>query len=61
MNELASYLSGEWARGTGKGAELVDPSTEAVVATVSTEGLDLAKALAFARTTGGPALRAMTF
>lgn len=61
MNELASYLSGEWSRGTGKGAELCDPSTEAVLATVSTEGLDLQKALAFAREKGGPALRAMTF
>ncbi len=61
MNELASYLSGEWQRGTGKGAELCDPSTEAVLATVSTEGLDLAKALTFAREKGGPALRAMTF
>jgi len=61
MNELASYLSGEWSRGSGKGAELCDPSTEAVLATVSTEGLDLEKALVFARERGGPALRAMTF
>ncbi len=59
--ELASYLSGEWVRGSGKGAELVDPSTEAVLATVSTEGLDLAKALSFARDHGGKNLRAMTF
>jgi len=61
MNELASYLSGAWARGSGKGATLVDPSTEATLATVSTEGLDLAKALAYAREEGGKNLRAMTF
>ena len=63
MKDLASYVSGKWIAGkAGKGtAELVDPSTEEVLATTSTDGLDFAGALAFARETGGPALRAMTF
>ncbi len=61
MNELGSYVSGKWALGKGKGAELVNPATEEVLATASTEGLDFGAALAFAREKGGPALRAMTF
>ena len=61
MIELASFVSGKWQKGTGKAAELVNPSTEEVVATTSTEGIDFGAALAFARERGGPALRAMTF
>jgi len=61
MIELASFVSGRWEKGSGKAAELVNPSTEEVVATTSTEGIDLGAALAFARERGGPALRAMTF
>src|SRR6185369_15190587 len=37
------------------------PATEEVLAKTSTEGVDFGAALAFARNTGGPALRAMTF
>lgn len=61
MIELASYVSGKWVKGTGKAAELLNPSTEEVVAKTSTEGVDFGAALAFARDEGGPALRAMTF
>lgn len=61
MNELASFISGSWQKGSGKKAELVNPSTEEVIATTSTEGLDFGAALAFARTTGGANLRALNF
>jgi 3,4-dehydroadipyl-CoA semialdehyde dehydrogenase len=61
METLRSYLSGEWIAGTGKTHTLVDPTTEEPVAETSTEGLDLGKAVAFARAEGGPALRALTF
>lgn len=61
MIELASFVEGKWVKGTGKGAELVNPATEEVLATASTEGVDMGAALAFARDEGGPALRAMTF
>src|SRR5687767_15743534 len=61
MIELASFVSGKWQKGKGKGAELVNPSTEEVVATTTTEGIDFGAGLAFARERGGPALRAMTF
>jgi oxepin-CoA hydrolase/3-oxo-5,6-dehydrosuberyl-CoA semialdehyde dehydrogenase len=61
MIELGSYVEGNWVKGKGKGQELVNPATEEVLASTSTDGLDLGAALAFARDRGGPALRAMTF
>jgi oxepin-CoA hydrolase/3-oxo-5,6-dehydrosuberyl-CoA semialdehyde dehydrogenase len=60
MIELESYLVGEWVGG-GSRTELVDPSTEEVIATVSGERPDLRPALDHARRVGGPALRALTF
>jgi oxepin-CoA hydrolase/3-oxo-5,6-dehydrosuberyl-CoA semialdehyde dehydrogenase len=60
--ELQSRLEGKWVGGnTGKSATLVNPATEAAVATCSTEGVDFKAAFAFARDVGGPALRALTF
>jgi len=61
MIELKSFLQNEWQRGAGDGSPLHDPTTGEVIASASTEGLDLAAALRFAREEGGPALRAMTF
>ncbi len=61
MVEIESYLGGRWVRGRGATATLLNPATEEPLATASTEGLDLAAALRFARERGGPALRAMTF
>ena len=61
MIELDSYLEGRWVRGKGAAATLVNPATEEVLATVSSEGLDLGAALRFAREKGGPALRALGF
>jgi 3,4-dehydroadipyl-CoA semialdehyde dehydrogenase len=61
METLQSYLAGAWIAGTGKASTLVNPTTEEPVAQASTEGLDLGKAVAFARSEGGPALRALTF
>jgi oxepin-CoA hydrolase/3-oxo-5,6-dehydrosuberyl-CoA semialdehyde dehydrogenase len=61
MKSVRSHVGGEWVEGRGKAAELFDPTTEAVVATASTEGIDFRGALAFAREIGGPALRAASF
>ena len=61
METLESYLSGEWTRGAGKAQTLVDPTTEEVIAETSTSGLDLGKAVAFARAEGAPALRKLSF
>ena len=58
---LKSYLSGRFVAGKGRAATLHNPTTGAVVAETSTEGLDLRAALAFARERGGPALRELTF
>jgi 3,4-dehydroadipyl-CoA semialdehyde dehydrogenase len=61
MKKLGSLVSGAWVTGSGKPAQLVNPTTEEVLAETSTEGVDMAAAYAFARDTGGPALRALTF
>jgi oxepin-CoA hydrolase/3-oxo-5,6-dehydrosuberyl-CoA semialdehyde dehydrogenase len=61
MNELGSYVAGRWIKGNGKPADLVNPATEEVLATASTEGIDFGEAVKFAREKGGPALRAMSF
>ena len=61
MKVLPSYLSGAFQTGTGAGAALHNPATEAVLARASSEGLDIGAAVRFARDTGGPALRAATF
>jgi 3,4-dehydroadipyl-CoA semialdehyde dehydrogenase len=61
MTLLKSYLCGRWVEGSGAVASLLNPATEEPLAEVASEGLDRAGALAFARATGGPALRALTF
>jgi len=61
MQELESYIGGRWVSGTGAAQTLVNPATEAPLATASSEGIDLAAALEHARSIGGPALRALSF
>ena len=58
---LESYLDGRWSRGQGVETELVDPTNGNVLATASAKGLDFKSALDFARTRGGPALRALNY
>jgi 3,4-dehydroadipyl-CoA semialdehyde dehydrogenase len=60
MIELESYAYGTWVKGQGKPAVLVNPSTGEAVATASTEGLDFARVMAFARQAGAR-LRDKTF
>lgn len=59
--QLQNYACGEWIAGSGKQAELLDASTGELVATTSSNGLDFAHMLHYARTVGGPPLRKMTF
>jgi oxepin-CoA hydrolase/3-oxo-5,6-dehydrosuberyl-CoA semialdehyde dehydrogenase len=61
MERLQSYLADEWRAGTGAAASLFNPTTEEVLAEVSSGGLDMNAALRHARERGGPALRALTF
>lgn len=59
--KLANHLCGRWQEGGGEGLSLLDPVSGEPLVSVSSEGLDLAEALAFARREGGRALRAMTY
>jgi oxepin-CoA hydrolase/3-oxo-5,6-dehydrosuberyl-CoA semialdehyde dehydrogenase len=61
MPTLTSYVCGAFATGRGEPTALLNPATEETVATALCGGVDLAATAEFARTTGGPALRALTF
>ncbi|MBN8614163.1 MAG: 3,4-dehydroadipyl-CoA semialdehyde dehydrogenase [Deltaproteobacteria bacterium] len=60
MIEVKSYLMGAWVAGERK-SDLLDPSTEAVVGSISADRPNLGAVLEHARSAGGPALRALTF
>lgn len=61
METLTSYVLGEWRAGDGAATALFNPTTEETIGQVRHGGYDPARVLAFARETGGTALRAMTF
>jgi oxepin-CoA hydrolase/3-oxo-5,6-dehydrosuberyl-CoA semialdehyde dehydrogenase len=58
---LQSYAQGRWQDGRGEQRPLLDAATGEVVATIPARGPDVAAMLDYARTVGGPALRALTF
>jgi len=58
---LESFVQDRWVAGEGEGRPLHDPSTEELLATASTEGLDFAACVAHARDRGLPALQELTF
>jgi 3,4-dehydroadipyl-CoA semialdehyde dehydrogenase len=59
--KLSNYVSGLWKEGSGSGVPLVDPVTGEELARASSQGVDLADALSFARSQGGPALRKLSY
>jgi 3,4-dehydroadipyl-CoA semialdehyde dehydrogenase len=59
--KLPNYVSGKWSEGIGPGETLIDPVTGDALANISSQGVDLEAALAYARTQGGPALRQLTY
>jgi oxepin-CoA hydrolase/3-oxo-5,6-dehydrosuberyl-CoA semialdehyde dehydrogenase len=61
MTVLRSYTEGTWRSPSGDGVPMLDAVTGEEVARVSSDGIDLAAALDYGRTTGGPALRELTF
>ncbi len=62
MTELLSnHVAGRWQAGTGAGTALLDPVLGTELVRVDATGLDLAEAFAFARETGGAALRALSY
>jgi oxepin-CoA hydrolase / 3-oxo-5,6-dehydrosuberyl-CoA semialdehyde dehydrogenase len=58
---LQNFAEGRWVTGSGELADLCSAVTGEVVARTSSQGLDFAAMLRFAREEGGPALRARTF
>jgi oxepin-CoA hydrolase / 3-oxo-5,6-dehydrosuberyl-CoA semialdehyde dehydrogenase len=61
MALLRSYVYGDWFSPAGDGKPVFDAVTGEEVASISSAGVDMAAALAYGRTTGGPALRELTF
>jgi len=61
MNTLSSYLCGKWVGGDAPYRTLHNPTTGAEVAQASSKGIDLGNAVTWARQTGGPALRTLSF
>ena len=59
--KLHNYAKGKWVAGTGSGQALFNSITGEQVAEASSEGLDFAEMMKYAREVGGPTLRKMTF
>ena len=58
---LQSYSQDRWQDGSGERVSLADAATGEPVAAIHRTGPDAAAMLGYARTTGGPALRSLTF
>ena len=61
MTKLGNYITGRWITGEGEGQPLYNAVNGDTIAYASTKGLDFSAILAYARKTGNPALRKMTF
>lgn len=61
MRDYQNYICGEWISGKGVETELFNAITGEQIGTCSSEGIDFAGAMAFAKDKGGRALRKMTF
>jgi oxepin-CoA hydrolase/3-oxo-5,6-dehydrosuberyl-CoA semialdehyde dehydrogenase len=61
MYRLQNYAMGEWVTGTGPMIDLLDAATGEKIGETSAAGLDYKAMLHYARTVGGPRLRAFTF
>jgi oxepin-CoA hydrolase / 3-oxo-5,6-dehydrosuberyl-CoA semialdehyde dehydrogenase len=59
--QLYNYALGQWTAGAEQGQSLFNAITGEEIATASSKGLDFAEMMNYARKTGGPALRKMTF
>jgi oxepin-CoA hydrolase/3-oxo-5,6-dehydrosuberyl-CoA semialdehyde dehydrogenase len=59
--KLQNYALGKWTAGEGKEKALYNAITGEQIATASSEGLDFAAMMDYARKVGAPALRKMTF
>jgi oxepin-CoA hydrolase/3-oxo-5,6-dehydrosuberyl-CoA semialdehyde dehydrogenase len=61
MRMLENYALGKWTKGTGEGQRLFNAVTGEALFTASSQGLNFADMMDYARTVGGKKLRKMTF
>jgi len=61
MSKLKNYVQGTWVEGEGAGTALINAVTGDKIGEATSKGLDFKGMLDYARRTGGPALRKMTF
>ncbi len=59
-NKTSSYVYGEWVFGKGEGTPIYHSINGKCITSTSSRGVDFARALEYGRSSGGPALRAMT-
>jgi len=59
--QLRSYVGGDWVAGSGGFRPLHNPTTGALIAEASSDGVDMGAAVRHAREVGLPALQALTF
>lgn len=61
MSKLENYILGNWITGDGDGQPLFNAVTGSQIASASTKGIDFKEVLNYARNTGNPALRKLSF
>jgi len=61
MKNYKNYALGSWVKGEGEGTALFNSISGNQIGTASSKGLDFAEMMNYARKTGGPALRKITF
>ncbi len=61
ITQLKNYAEGKWVKGANKGETLYNAITGDAIYNASSEGLDFGAMMQYARKTGGPALRKLTF
>lgn len=61
MNKLGNLVTGKWIEGDGEGQILYNAITGEPIVSASTRGLNFKDIVDYARRTGNPALRKMTF
>lgn len=61
MQKLGNFIQEKWVEGEGDGQLLFNAVSGEPIASATTKGIDFAAAVQYARNTGNPALRKMTF
>lgn len=61
MFKLSNYVGGEWINGDGEGQTQFSAITGHAISNTSTSGIDMQAAVDFARKTGNPHMRNLTF